>query len=293
MFAQLSLQTLPAFWPLIWNPPAFLWRVLLSSGVDTNTGHHCDSFQQFSCGAIPALWDSSRGKRIQLAHQVVMCSIFAATGECWLSPCKLHRISSIFGRRSSAPENVLQKALLFVWDRSPKPTGDAQRRGSTIVAMSRHSCSRKPLEVQTIWERLEKSLYTIFIPCFKAGLECYIFHIGAESFIRNGNVLWYLILIRVFPIPAAQSVLLVCTYVNFWCLTSIFGASDITILKSTVRVLIQQDKIDNFYDDTIITGSIKELLHFFKPILFLALTLQWHIGWQYPWYYFKIPFNHP
>lgn len=57
-------------------------------------------------------------------------------------------------------------------------------------------------------------------------------------------------------------------------LTSIFGASDTTSFKSTVRILFQQDKTDNIYNDIIITGSIKELLHFFKAMLFLALTLQ-------------------
>lgn len=42
-------------------------------------------------------------------------------------------------------------------------------------------------------------------------------------------------------------------------LKPIFCAYDTAVFKCTARILIQQDKIDNFYNDIIITASIKEM----------------------------------
>lgn len=188
-------------------------------------------------------------------------------------------------------QKMFSKSSAVCVGQKSKPHRRCSEERKDIVVMPWCCSSRRFLGVQKTQERSakswpDKSLYSIFIPCFKAGLECYIFHIGAESFTEMGMFCSCLFQFWSECFPS-----LLPKVFCLRALTSIVGVSDTTVFKSTVRGSIQQDKLDNFYNHIIITGSIKELLHFFKAMLFLALTLQWHIGWQYPWYYFKIQFN--
>lgn len=61
-------------------------------------------------------------------------------------------------------------------------------------------------------------------------------------------------------------------------LKPILCAYNTTVFKCVARILIQQDKIDNFYNDKSISASIKEvniITVFLWTNIILALTLRW------------------
>lgn len=147
MFAQFSLQTPPAFWPLIWNPPAFLWRVLLSSG-----NKHWTSWWLFSADfpVVPSqLWGIPNGKEgFRTSLHIEICSNWGNIH--WthenLAESPLFMVKDRPGQRMSS-----KSSALCVGQKSRTHRRCSERKD--IMAMSKCTKSRRLSGVQMIWER--------------------------------------------------------------------------------------------------------------------------------------------
>ena len=136
MFAQLCVQTLPAFWPLIWNPLALLLSVLLSWSVEINNSGVCGSSWPVLLLHHPSsvgFLTGEKGFRTSCTlsySRLGTCSDWVMYAESRRGPQHTHFLQLKFvSVRKCSPE-----ALLPLRYKRPKSTGDVQgrRRASSL-----------------------------------------------------------------------------------------------------------------------------------------------------------------